>query len=74
MVDAARRQVWQWQREGRIDDRYANAWLNILGQSIPDVQRALSAHTPTMRDLRKSSPFAGTLTEAERRKIFAQIG
>ena len=23
MVDAARRQIWQWQREGRIDDRYA---------------------------------------------------
>ena len=73
MVDAARRQVWQWQKAGRIDDRYATAWLDILSRPVPDVRRALSADTPTMRDLRQSSPFAGTLTEAERRKIFAEI-
>jgi hypothetical protein len=73
MADAARRQIWQWQREGRIDNHYANAWLEILGRSVPEIRRALSADTPTMRDLRQSSPFAGTLTEAERRKIFAEI-
>lgn len=73
MVDAARRQVWQWQREGRIDDRYASAWLDILNRPVPDVRRALRADTESMRDLRQSSPFAGTLTEAERRKIFEEI-
>ena len=73
MVDAARRQIWQWQREGRIDDRYATAWLDILNRPVPEVRRALSADSPRMRDLRQSSPFAGTLTEAERRKIFAEI-
>jgi hypothetical protein len=73
MVDAARRQIWKWQSEGRIDDPYATAWLDILGRSIPELRRALSADTPGMRDLRQSSPFAGTLTEAERRKILAEI-
>jgi hypothetical protein len=73
MVNAARRQIWQWQTEGRIDDRYANAWLEILARPVPEVKRALRADTPTMHDLRQSSPFAGTLTEAERRKIFAEI-
>lgn len=73
MVDAARRQVWQWQREGRIDDRYATGWLDILNRPVPEVRRALSADTRRMRDLRQSSPFAGTLTEAERRKILAEI-
>jgi hypothetical protein len=73
MVDAARHQIWQWQREGRIDDRYANAWLDVLDRPVPEVKRALGADTSMMRDLRQSSPFAGTLTEAERRKIFAEI-
>jgi hypothetical protein len=73
MVDAARRQIWQWQREGRIDDRYATAWLDILNRPVPEVRRALRADSQRMRDLRQSSPFAGTLTEAERRKIFAEI-
>lgn len=73
MVDAARHQIWQWQREGRIDDRYANAWLEVLDRPVPEVKRALGADTSMMRDLRQSSPFAGTLTEAERRKIFAEI-
>jgi hypothetical protein len=73
MVDAARRQIWQWQREGRIDDHYASAWLEILNSPVPEVRRALRADTQSMRDLRQSSPFAGTLTEAERRKILAEI-
>lgn len=73
MVDAARRQIWQWQREGRIDDRYATAWLDILDRPVPEVRRALSDDSSRMRDLRQSSPFAGTLTEAERRKILAEI-
>ena len=73
MVDSARRQIWQWQRDGRIDDIYASAWLDILDRPVPEVRRALSADTSKMRDLRQSSPFAGTLTEAERRKILAEI-
>jgi hypothetical protein len=73
IVDSARRQIWQWQRDGRIDDRYASAWLDILDRPVPEVRRALSADSSKMRDLRQSSPFAGTLTEAERRKILAEI-
>ena len=73
MVDSARRQIWKWQSQGRIDDPYATAWLDILSRPIPEVRRALSADTRTMRDLRQSSPFAGTLSEAERRKILAEI-
>jgi hypothetical protein len=73
MVDAARRQIWQWQEEGRIDSRYASAWLDVLDRPLPEVRRALSADTSQMHDLRQSSPFAGTLSEAERRKILAEI-
>jgi hypothetical protein len=73
MVDAARHQIWQWQGEGRIDDRYAKAWLEVLDRPVLEVKRVLGADTSMMRDLRQSSPFAGTLTEAERRKIFAEI-
>ena len=35
MVDAARRRIWQWQRDGRIDEHYAAAWLDILESASP---------------------------------------
>ena len=60
MVDAARRKVWQRQREGKIDARYAAEWLQILDRPIPDVRRALRTDSARMRDLRQSSPFAGS--------------
>jgi len=73
MVDAARRRVWQWQQEDRIDPRYAQAWLDILDGTVAEVRAALREDSPHMRDLRQSSPFAGMLSEAERRKIFQEI-
>jgi hypothetical protein len=33
----------------------------------------LGADTPHARDLRQNSPFAGLLSEAERRKILTEI-
>jgi hypothetical protein len=73
MVDAARHQIWQWEREGRIDPRYAAAWLDVLRRPVPEVRRVLGSDTPEMADLRQSSPFAGMLSEPERRKIWQRV-
>lgn len=73
MVDDARHRLWQWQEEGRIDPRYARRWEEVLGRPVADVRKAIGADTQAGRDLRQNSPFAGTLSEAERRRIVEQI-
>lgn len=73
MVDAARHQVWRWQDEGRIDERYAKLWLEILGGPIAEIRAGLASDTQEMRDLRQSTPFAGALSEPERRKIWEHV-
>lgn len=72
-VDAARHRIWQWQDEGRIDDPYAERWLEILDSRLPELRRRLGDDSAEMRDLRQNSPFAGVLSEAERWKIWHDV-
>jgi hypothetical protein len=72
-IDKARHRVWQWRREGRIDPRYAEAWLNILDRPVNEVRRKIADDSEQMTDLRQSSPFAGELSEPERRKILTRV-
>lgn len=73
MIDHARRQIWRWRSEGRIDERYADAWEEILRQPVADVKKALSENSRHAADLRQNSPFAGVLSEPERNKILEEI-
>jgi hypothetical protein len=73
MVDKARHQVLQWRHEGRIDPRYAEAWLDLLSRPLREIRDQIGEESKQMADLRQSSPFAGALSEAERRKILARI-
>jgi len=73
MIDKARHQIWQWRHEGRIDPRYADQWLDLLSRPVHEVRRQIEEDSERMADLRQSSPFAGTLSEAERRKILTRI-
>jgi hypothetical protein len=54
LVRDARRRLERWEKEGRIDPRWAREWEQILA-------------------LRQSSPFAGSLTEHERRRIVQAV-
>ena len=73
MVDDARSVLWQWGQRGRIDPRYAQRWEDVLHLPLPEIRRVLGADTPEARDLRQNSPFAGMLSEPERRKILAAV-
>ena len=73
MVDDALHQVWKWRDQGKVDDRYADEWEKVLRKPVADVRRIISEDTPYARDLRQNSPFAGMLSEAERRKIVEGI-
>lgn len=73
MVDDARHVLWEWRERGVIDSRYADEWESVLDRPVREIKRVLTSDDPRARDLRQSSPFAGLLTEPERRRILEEI-
>jgi len=73
MVDDALHQVWRWRDSGRIDPHYAAEWESILRRPVREVRQRISEDSSYADDLRQNSPFAGMLSEAERRRIFEEV-
>jgi len=73
LVDDARRRVERWRRSGRIDPRWAEKWEQILAMPNHRIRAAISADTPRARELRQSSPFAGVVSEQERRRLLQAV-
>ena len=73
MVDQARHLLWTWRDLGRIDERWADAWEQVLDRPVKEIARMISEDTPHAADLRQTSPFAAMLSEPERRKIVSEI-
>lgn len=72
-VNEARRRLWRWEERGRIHPRWARQWRTILEQPTETIANVLAADTERSRALRQSSPFAGALTEHERRAVLAGV-
>jgi len=73
MVDEARHALFRWREQGKIEDTYAQAWEQLLDRPIPEIRRALVEEGELADDLRQNSPFAGLLSEPERRKILSEV-
>jgi hypothetical protein len=73
MVDDARHLLWRWEDQGAIDDRYAAHWEAILDLPVAEIRRIIGEDGERERDLRQNSPFAGMLSEPERRKLLAEL-
>jgi hypothetical protein len=73
MVDEALRLLWKWREQQRIDERYAEQWEDVLREPIAEIRRIIGEDSLRGRDLRQNSPFAGMLSEAERRRINEEI-
>jgi hypothetical protein len=72
-ADTALALVRRWRRKGSIDPRYAEAWEELLEGPLSDIRKVLEDESEKARDLRQNSPFAGVLSEAERRAIAGQV-
>lgn len=70
LIQTARDRLERWRSEGRIDPRYALAWEQILSESPARIARLIVEDSQRMLDLRQSSPFAGVLSEPERRALY----
>lgn len=73
LVNEARYTVRKWRAQDSIDPRHAEAWEELLTLPLADIKRLIGEDTETGRDLRQSSPFAGMLSEQERRRILEQV-
>jgi hypothetical protein len=73
MVDEARYVVGKWRDEHKIDERYATRWDEVLARPTAEIAKAIAEDTPEASDLRQNSPFAGMLSEPERRKILELV-
>jgi hypothetical protein len=73
MVQEARHVLFCWRQLGQIDHRYAEHWEQLLDRPLPEIRRALVDESQEADDLRQSSPFAGLLSEPERRRIVREV-
>jgi hypothetical protein len=73
MVQEARHVLFRWEQQGRIDRRYADRWKKLLERPVPEIRRALVDGSQEADDLRQNSPFAGLLSEPERRRIVHEV-
>ena len=74
MIADAQRTLARWERQGRIDSRYAEAWRQVFELPVSEIRKLIAADDQCGRDLRQNSPLAGLLSEPERRKILATVG
>lgn len=73
VVDEARHLIWEWRDSGKIDARYADQWEAVLRKPVSEIRATLAEDSQAASDLRQNSPFAGMLSEPERRKILAEV-
>ena len=73
ILSDARQRLNRWQREGRIHPVWSAAWQQILDEPEDEIVRVLSSDSEQARALRQSSPFAGVLTEHERRRVIEGV-
>jgi hypothetical protein len=73
MLDEARHVLRRWRQQDRIDPRYAERWEAVLDKSLSEVRATLLDESTAGDDLRQSSPFAGLLSEPERRRILNEV-
>ena len=64
-VSDAKRRLRRWESDGRIDPRWADGWALLLDQPLEGIRRAMVADDEQMT----ASPFAGSLSEPERRRV-----
>ncbi len=73
VLERARQRVLEWLETAAVDRRSAVAWREVLERSPFEVARFLCDTSQRARDLRQSSPFAGSLEPRERWAILRAL-
>jgi hypothetical protein len=54
MVEEALHVLFRWREQGRIDERYAERWEQLLERSLPEIRLVLVEETQEADDLRQN--------------------
>jgi hypothetical protein len=73
LIDEARERVDRWESMGRLHSQWAEKWRGVLAGPPELIKRAISSPSEPARRLRQTSPFAGVLTEQERRRLIEAV-
>ncbi|HLS33917.1 MAG TPA: helix-turn-helix domain-containing protein [Brevibacterium sp.] len=76
VLDHARKNITAWLPQHRADGmvvRYLEQWLQILDGGVDDVAEVLVGSDERSSELRQNSPFAGVLSDEDRRRILASF-
>jgi len=72
LIDIARRNLAAWRKKSAgAEPHYLEEWQRILARPWSQVAALLTEQSENATRLRQSSPFAGILSTAERRRIYA---
>jgi hypothetical protein len=69
MVEDARRRLQQWRDRKNVHPTWVEAWENVLSKPLGEIVRTIGADSKRASELRQTSPFAGVLSEQERRRL-----
>ncbi len=69
----ARENIDKMRSIGPSEQRWVGVWESLLALGPSHVAALLTSTDQFARDLRQSSPFAGVLTEEERREILKEL-
>ena len=71
LLDRARRNIQRWrERSAGSPAPWLREWSLVLSRPWPAIAAIISDMTPRSTRLRQSSPFAGILSAAERRRVY----
>ena len=73
LVERSRQQLHRWSKTGKLDPRWLRSWEDVLSRSTREIAETISDDTIELAQLRQSSPFAGLLSEPERRRIVETV-
>lgn len=70
LLDVARDNLQRWREQDGGLPSALGEWEALLGGKLDDITAVLTERSERASRLRQSSPFAGVLTDAERRTIY----
>lgn len=73
ILDDARERLRDWRQRGSVHPVWIDAWERVLAKPAADVARSISVDSKRANELRQTSPFAGVLTEQERKRLMNAV-
>ena len=75
LLEVAKQNLARWQQKSAGESpRYLEEWQAILERPWSEIAGLITSMSDEATRLRSSSPFAGVLTNAERRRIYEAFG